>query len=803
MDDAARFCPKERSVSQVTRFQKTERSRVKSATRNNWFWRGIFVSTVANSLLAAADLSFEDRSVWSNPEDTIEIYASNSTDLNSKLMEVELSSDEAQAAAVISPVREISKVVTTDVRTVDGLHFSRSDSASAKSEKGEEPVAFLPENYSSSGKGSAINFPVDVSRSEVLRVSRTFQGMVLESLKDSAGQLSRQYLGSLSQAEPLTDEKLAELETTLLDEEVASEDGYLVGQDVDTQVESAGLDPYKTYTVVNGRVHAVTPTQVVRSAAASPSVQPQTQDQVAAAAMRPSGSDSAAQGAASAIVAEAAKANSNGADLTPTANANKPFELPAEQVSKELAKIAPPTKDAALDSQSAESDRVKIRGKVSVPAGFARDRAVLRMAGSGFEVQTDASGGFELRDVPKNSRFELLVWHLDGGLTRRFVPVVASGRERSIEVNLAKTSEIDQLANSFGTTQQMNHGGFCARLDHTSLPALTGGQVFVSAGQKSVKTYYFSANGLPSAMQNELSEDGRFCVFNLEHSIADVRILLLNGARRQVVVHVEPSTFEHDVVIDVSESLYRKVSLLEPLDTQQVLELSARGVKPEFGDNRLRDWLFGNDVPVWTKVSRFLLQTDPTYASVRPSEDEVQYFPGGQEFLEVRLSPDQPGAPWSRVLLARDQLLTDSMLRQLETVKTRIYQDHAESISVPALDSDAWDDIVNQHVDVPQLQEQTIGGMYLSLDTMSLGYKPEDIVVSVRDTWSGKDVCKVVSLRSAKDVKTTRYLRAVCGAAPGQYALIVESREGALLWADVVRIRPGDVQTVTVLDPKF
>ncbi|NBW81653.1 hypothetical protein EBR21_07850, partial [bacterium] len=760
MDNAARQSPKEMSVSQVTRYEKTERSRVRRSGRNTWFWRGVFVSTVANSLLAAADFSFEDRSVWSNPEDTIEIYASNSTDLTSKLMEVELSSDESLLASAVKPTADVAKRVATDVRTVAAVRSSKTEAASLKfeSEKVQDSVAFLPENYGAVSKGGAISFPVDVTRSEVLRVSRTFQGMVLESLKDSAGQLSKQYLGSLSQAEPLTGEKLAELETTLIDEEVGNEEGYLVGQDVDAQVETAGLDPFKTYTVVNGRVHAVTPTQVVRSAEAPTVASTQAQERVTSAATRTSGSDNTLKAAANTVAVESAKGVSNGADVKVSANSNKPFELPADQVSKELAKIAPPTKDAALDSQSAESDRVKIRGKVNVPAGFARDRVVLRMAGSGFEVQTDAAGGFELRDVPKNSRFELLVWHLDGGLTRRFVPVVASGRERSLDVSLVKTTEIDQLANSFGTTQQMNQGGFCARLDHTSLPALTGGQVFVSVGQKSSKTHYFSANGLPSATQTELSEDGRFCVFNLEHSVADVRILLLNGVRRQVVVHVEPSTFEHDVVIDISESLYRKVSLLEPLDTQQVLELSARGVKPEFGDNRLRDWLFGNDVPVWTKVSRFLLQTDPTYASVRPRDEDVQYFPGGQEFVEVRLSPDQPGAPWSRVLLARDQLLSDSMLRQLETVKTRIYQDRAESISVPALDSDAWDDIVNQHIDVPQLQEQTIGGMYLSLDTMSLGYKPEDIVVSVRDTWSGKDVCKVVPLRSAKDIKTTRYL---------------------------------------------
>lgn len=788
-------------MNQFTRFQKTKRNLVRSSTRNSWFWRGVFVSTVANSFLAAADLSFEDSSVWSNPNDTIEIYASNSADLSTKLMEVELPFESSEPISETRQLADSVKILPTDIRTVAGLRELSSDDEPVKSNQKLNTSTFLPSNYSADSKDSPIHFPVDVTRSEILRVSRTFQGMVLESLKDSGGQLSKQYLGSLSEAEPLTGEKLAELETTFIDEEVASEDGYLVGQDVDTQVETAGLDPFKTYTVVNGRVHSVTPTQVVRSTSAASVVEPQVQRSVAQNSSIDAGSLVAANLNKNTVAALNTKADKNTVELSE--NANKTFELPTEQVSKELSKIAPPTKEAALDSQSAESDRVKIRGKVNVPVGFARDRVVLRMAGSAFEVQTDAAGGFELRDVPKNARFELLVWHLDGGLTRRLVPVVASGRERMIDVNLIKTAEVDQLANSFSTTQQMNQSGFCARVEHANPAALTGGQVFVSVGQRNIKAHYFSANGFPSAMQTELSEDGRFCVFNVEQSVADVRVLLLNGVRRQVVVHVEPSTFEHDVVIDVSESLYRKVSLLEPLDTQQVLELSARGVHPEFGDNRLRDWLLGNDVPVWTKVSRFLLQTDPAYASIRPLDEDVQYFPGGQELVEVRLSPDQPGAPWSRVLLARDQLLTDSMLRQLETVKSRIYQDRSESVSVPALDSDAWDDIVTQHIDVPQLQAQTIGGMYLSLDTMALGFKPEDIVVSVRDTWSGKDVCKVVTLRAARDVKTTRYLRAVCGASPGQYSLIIESREGALLWADVVRIRPGDVQTVTVLDPKF
>ena len=425
------------------------------------------------------------------------------------------------------------------------------------------------------------------------------------------------------------------------------------------------------------------------------------------------------------------------------------------------------------------------------------------MAGTSFQVQTDASGAFELRDVPRGTRFELLVWHIDGSLTRRLIPVTASGREKSIEIALQKTSDVDALATSFGLVQQMNQGGFCARVESESTASLTGGQVTVTAGRKNHQAHFFSESGLPVSSLSELTSDGRFCVFNVDDSLADVRVTLMNGSRRQFVVHVEPSTFEHDLIFDVAESIYRRVTLMEPLDTQQVLELSAQGVQPDFGDRRLRDWLQGDDVPVWTRVARYVLQSDPSYAGIRPNFEDVQFFPGGQEFVELRMAPDLPGAPWSRVMLSRDKLMTKSMLKQIESLKSRIFQDRNELMSVAALDADAWDDLAAHYVEIPRLQGQTIGGLYVSVDPFGLGAKAEDLVVSVRDTWTGKDVCPVLPLTGSKEIRSARYLRAVCGASPGQYALIIESKAGALIWSDVVRIRPGDVQTVTVHDPKF
>lgn len=764
----------------ILEISNTQRLR---ARRSMWFWRGILVSAVTHSLLAAADFSVVTDSVWSEVGEAIDLHSAPTDDTGRKIAEFDLRGD-------ISTSAEVSQkgVVIQAGEIVEGLRFPAraafveasflSASLEVKHPEQESIVLFK------SNSSSAVQFPVDVPVSEVVRVSRTFNGMVQESMRQTPGQLSRQFLGSLSNSAPMTDEKLAELETTLIDESV-SEDGYALGQEVDSQSELGGLDPFKTYTVVNGRIHSVTPTQIVRQSAAPSSV---ASNQVESSPVQ-----SASGANVLATKQSAASLQSSTSELS----------LSEEEVSKGMSDILSSSRSAALDSASVDADRVTIQGRVSVPAGFAPDKVVLRMAGTSFQVQADASGAFELRDVPRGTRFELLVWHIDGSLTRRLIPVTASGREKSVEIALQKTSDVDTLATSFGLLQKMNQGGFCARVESESKASLTGAQVTVTTGRKNHQAHFFSESGLPVSSLSELTSDGRFCVFNVDDSLVDVRVILMNGSRRQFVVHVEPSTFEHDLIFDVAESIYRRVTLMEPLDTQQVLELSAEGVQPDFGDRRLRDWLQGDDVPVWTRVAKYVLQSDPSYAGIRPNLEDVQFFPGGQEFVELRMAPDLPGAPWSRVILSRDELMTKSLLKQTENLKSRIFQDSRELMSVAALDADAWDDLAAHHVEIPRLQGQTIGGLYVSVDPFGLGAKAEDLVVSVRDTWTGKDVCPVVLLLGSKEIRSARYLRAVCGASPGQYALIIETKAGALLWSDVVRIRPGGVQTVTVHDPKF
>lgn len=787
---------KEHRVEDV-RFLKTDRCRSRQGRSAGWFWRGVLVSAVAHSFLAAADLAADTASVWVDLKDSFVLPDTSLNDVTRRLTEVELNPDHELIAAKSVSVQE-KKVLSEDFRV---LKEFKIESAPADDAAGAEQK--LQTADWSAPAGVSIRFPSDVPRSEIIRVGKTFNGMVQQTLRETEGVFSRRYVGTLAQAEGINGEQLADLETTLIDEISDIEDSYTLAAEVDQDADTAGLDPFKTYTVVAGQIRAVVPKKVPRDSGEVPEG-----TQSPAVAQQSSFGSEQKRGAKYVVVESGSAPKVFSEQSLPesfrfSGNERAEFRMSKEEVSQNLSALTPSAPVASVDSNSSGANRVTVRGHVTLPAGFAADRTVLRMAGTAFQVQTDTTGNFELRDVPQDTRFELLVWHLDGSLTRRLIPVVASGREKNIEVSLVKTGEVDGLATAFGLVQQMNNGGFCARVESGSVDALNGGDVFVTAGRSNLQAHYFSSNGLPSQTQTELSTDGRFCVFNTESSVIDVKVKLLNGARRSFVVHVEPSTFEHDLVFDVSESIYRKASLLEPVDTKRVFELAGQNVQLEFGDKNSRDWILGNGTPVWTEVTRFLMQTDSSYSTVRPASDEVQYFPGGQELVELRFSPDHEGAPWSRILIARDQLMTESVLKQMENTAGKVYQDRNKVLSIQVFDSDAWDEVSGEYDNVDPIAPDGLGGLYVSVDSFFLKQTAETLTVSVRDTWHGKDVCKVVPLRKPKEFKNSRYLRGVCSAPAGQYAVVVESPDGELLWSDIARIRAGDVQTVTVQDQKF
>lgn len=811
----------------------------KKERRLSWFWRGVFVATVAHSVMAVGDLKTERLPVWSESSDVIQLADMPLFEPVSLLSEFELDDNSPSAdqtptrmapvnageAALVAHSPESSSLEVTRTLPLSDAEsivdppagFSTKPttsevqpvvSSSEPSSTEAAPLTFVhasqlagatadlaaPETGVSASKVELsdipVEFPSDVPASEIARVSQTFRGLIQENLRAGPYVLSERFAGTVYGGEVVSN-----IDTEEVDEP-AGDAGFIIGQDVDDSVEFSGLDPFKTYTVVNGRICAVTPADIARVVPASASAN---LDRVVSSETKPTDISRAEQQDGSAT---SAKAPIQTEELNASRGEMRDFELPREEVNKGLSEVTPQVGVASLDGNSLSSESVTVAGVVRVPEGFAKDKVFLRLAGTAFQVQTNAAGHFELRDVPKGTRFELLVWHLDGGLTRRLIPVSASARSEEISIELVKTTYVDSLAQSFGLMQQMNLGGFCARVDVENTTALVGASVYSRTAERNLAVHYFSEQGLPASSLTELTRDGRFCVFNVEEALVDVKLVTLSGLRRQFAVHVEPSTFEHDLVLDASQSMYRRVSLLEPLDSRAVIELTAQGVQPDYGDNRLRQWMFGDDTPTWKRVSNYVLKTDGAYAAVRPNPDDLQFFPGGQEFVEVRVAPDIPNAPWARILLSRDELFTEAMLRQAEEIPGRVFQDKMEPFKVAALDADAWEEIAANNPELPSISQPNIGGVYLSVDTSALGYEASELNISVRDTWTGETVCDVMQLNPAKEIKASRFFRAVCGAKSGQFALIVQSSDGALLWSDVVRIRAGTVQTVTVAEQK-
>ena len=787
--------------------------RLKRCKNTTWFWRGVFVAVVAHSWMAVGDLKQEALPVWSESVEVVELADVPLTEPRPELLEFDLEDNTPQTVEKAPPEKVTEKPTLALAEpveqplplSVEALEPAESDDALLLASVAPSSEATVPEekhlrqaDEPMALSDISVEFPSDVPMSEVERVSRTFQGLIQENLRSGPYVLSERFAGSLN-GDPYDGGSLAKLETEPIDESEA-ELGFVVGQDVDEAVEKEGLDPFKTYVVVNGRIRAVSPSLIARppevaSAQSGALERPELQSASNSQLPGESGHDQTG------VKVRGSKraTNSEVAGL----GDQKAITLSKEEVEKGLSEVTPQAGLASLDGSPASAQYVTVSGVVRVPEGFAPNKVVLRLAVTGFQVQTDAAGHFELRDVPKGTRFELLVWHLDGGLTRRLVPVAASSRESGIEIELVSTTHVDALAKSFGLAQQMNLGGFCARVDIENPTALVGASVYANTIRKNLATHYFSDKGLPSVGQTELTPDGRFCIFNIEESLVDVKLVTLNGTRRQFTVHVEPSTFEHDLILDASHSFYLKVSLLEPLDTREVIELSGRGVQPEFGDKRLRNWIFGEDTPVWTRVANYVLMSDEAYAPVKPNPGDVQFFPGGQKFIEVKVAPDMPDAPWGRVLLSRDDLMTDAMLKRARETMSRVHQDTQTPVSFAVLDADAWDEIISDNHDVPAIGSTGFGGLYLSIDASAMGRNTDELNVSVRDTWTGESVCEIHRINSSSSVKSSRFFRAACGAKNGQFALIVQSEDGALLWSDVVRIRQGTVQTVTVMDPNF
>lgn len=577
----------------------------------------------------------------------------------------------------------------------------------------------------------------------------------------------------------------------------------------DTDVDPASYDSEKVYTVVDGRIVEVSqvdpeplpvlkpvrpPEGFVIEVVEDGATKRATSEGIVNVAM----GESTSGAVSSSQVFQAPPSEDVNASLVSLAGvaSQRRFEIPAELRATDGLSLT----TSASSNDVAPVRYATVRGRVTVPRGVQASNVVLRIAGTGWQIQPEADGLFEFRDMPLGSRFEIIAWDVDGRLARRMVPVtVAAGSV--VDIELQKTSFVDDLSGAFGVKQAIDASGFCADLLASNRDLLIGARVTISAAREWQGPFYFTDRRLPDARLVESTRSGKFCVFNAQSDILDVNVRLMNGTRRTFTVHLKPSTFETGLAFDMTTSVYRPAMPLELVDSFAAFDSTANAQKMRFGMLSTRRWLSGQESAAWSRVFGLRLSTDAAYAHQafeEANESGPVYFPLGQEWQEIHVRRDEEGAPSSFSLVSREELLTTRIRAQMEATKQApaAYSDAREAFVVRAMDPDTLDDV---RLAIPSFDADPAKGVvFLSLDLAGLEVDYRDVRLSLRDTWTGQSIAPFHFLPQPPGVKQARTLRGFFTDIPaGQFTLVVSDSQGALKWIDVVRSRAGALQLIS------
>jgi hypothetical protein len=425
----------------------------------------------------------------------------------------------------------------------------------------------------------------------------------------------------------------------------------------------------------------------------------------------------------------------------------------------------------------------------------------LRIAGTGWQIQPDADGHFEFREMPLGAKFEIVAWDVNNVMSRRIVPVSVDGVS-DVHVDLEKSSFADALGLTFGVRQDLTQSGFCARLAASDRDLLIGAKVTVQASEGWQGPFFFNENKLPDPGLAEATRDGRFCVFNAKSDLVDVAVRLLNGMRRTFTVRLKPSTFEAGLTFEMDRMVHRPAMLLELVDAFEAFDSTNSAQKMRFGRLSTRRWLGGEESASWARVYGLRLRTDLSYGAVpyeEGNEDDPVYLPMGQEWQEFRVARDEQGAPESFSLVSSGEFLTPAMrvIAQKNQGRSVAVVDAKDPLVVRAMDADTLGDLMRT---VPGAdQDPNLGAAFVSLDLAGLEVDYADLRLSLRDAWTGQSVAPFHFVPAPKGAKNPRQVRGFFTNIPeGQFTVLVTDKGGALRWLDVVRSRPGSLQVLSV-----
>lgn len=476
-------------------------------------------------------------------------------------------------------------------------------------------------------------------------------------------------------------------------------------------------------------------------------------------------------------------------------------ETPVQQIASSMAdKLF-----SLLPGRAAEGDggqealKVGLKGRVRVPKGVNAKSVVVRVAGTGWQLIPDAAGYFELQDIPKGSKLNLLVWDTDGNLNRRIVPVAANKDVNEIEIEMIGAAEADLVATAFGTRQSSVSAGFCGQLIASNPLSLIGAKVAVHAKEGYRGPFFYNENHFPDASLTSATKDGRLCVFNVNARDAQLTVYLLNGSRRTFQVSLHGSTFESNLKFNVDEAAYRPLQAYELVDLSESVGATERAEELRLGLGVGKGWVTGQQSPSWAKVSEFYLIADRAYAPkfvMSDTKSNLEYFPLSQSLVEISWAASAIG-PRGFQLVAREDLLKG--FEATEIGNNGIHVKSSDPLPLKVVDPE----IVSEFDAIASSEgiDRELGVSFVNINLSAIEAEYDNVKLNLRNVWTGESVGKFHFIPLPEGVRSPRYVRGFFANLPeGDYTLIVSSKDGALKWLDIVRSRANHVQVISVRD---
>lgn len=489
-----------------------------------------------------------------------------------------------------------------------------------------------------------------------------------------------------------------------------------------------------------------------------------------------------------------------------------PSSAPLATSTSASAPTTPLTAASAPSSESTPSpaprshalERALVHGRVIVPDGFNPQDVVLRVAGTQLQVVADENGGFSVFGLPVGSRFELIVWDLDGELARRVLPVSVGRNSAPVEVALERAKDVEQVARAFGHPQDRMRSGFCGELTGLTPTELAGATVILSDPHAD-GPFFFNERGLPDASLKDASSDGRLCAFNVADELLEVEVTTLGNLRRRFVLATKSTTFDARARLEMREATYRPVAARELRDMQEVMNRADPAAPLAFASAVMNRWIFGDDAPLWAKVDSLSLRAERAYAPVplRPGQEEdLRYLPLGQELQEIAFDAGAEGAHAGFQLFPSGGVATGSHLQEKHLGEQRgavstVSTDPTSPLLLSTLSQANIDDL--ERLIAGASGDEATGSAFLSVTPPALGLEYGDVRLSLRNVMTNDRVGDFRFLEPAKGQKRPNFLRGIFTGLPrGQYTLVVTNAAGEVMWLDLIRSYPRRFQVLDI-----